>query len=433
MQLLLTYSGTVLGDIGLNPFVHAIAEKLASLPVKLCLVMPDGMQLGDLSAPLKLHAKEKKVLMDLAAGDVGFIAADFVEGRCDIEGSMREVMAAAIALLPNNPALDAKASWFGHIIDRFISAARHSIERDAKQIQFHYDLSDEFYQLWLDPRRVYSCAYYRAPHLTLAQAQEAKLDLICRKLKLRPGERYLDVGSGWGALLLWAAENYGVDATGITLSKNQYAYVNKLIERKGLSGRVRVHLLDYRELNPAQPFDKISSVGMFEHVGRANMTRYFAQLKALLRPGGLILNHGITAATPDNPMIGHGMGDFIERYIFPGGELCHIGHVLAHMTDGGIEPLDVENLRPHYARTLWAWSDSLEQQLDAAAIVLPGERGQRGIKAYRIYLAGCALAFEQGWVSLHQIVGQHLATGRSDELDMPRDQAYPWRRDYIYS
>ena len=149
--------------------------------------MPDGTQLGDRSAPIRLHAKEKKVLMDLAAGDIGYIAADYVEGRCDIEGSMRDVMAAAVALLPNNPALDAKASWFGHLIDRFISAARHSIDRDAKQIQFHYDLSDEFYQLWLDPRRVYSCAYYRDPDLTLAQAQEAKLDLICRKLKLKPG------------------------------------------------------------------------------------------------------------------------------------------------------------------------------------------------------------------------------------------------------
>jgi len=417
----------------LNPLAHTIGEKLASLPVKLCLVMPDGTQLGDRSAPIRLHAKEKKVLMDLAAGDIGYIAADYVEGRCDIEGSMRDVMAAAVALLPNNPALDAKASWFGHLIDRFISAARHSIDRDAKQIQFHYDLSDEFYQLWLDPRRVYSCAYYRDPDLTLAQAQEAKLDLICRKLKLKPGERYLDVGSGWGGLLLWAAENYGVEATGITLSRNQHAYVNKLIEQKGLSGRVRVDLLDYRELDPSQPFDKISSVGMFEHVGRANLTRYFAHMQALLKPGGLILNHGITAATPDNPMIGNGMGDFIERYIFPGGELCHIGHVLTHMTNGGIEAVDVENLRPHYARTLWAWSDSLEEQLDAAALVLPGERGQRAIKAYRVYLAGCALAFEQGWVSLHQIVGQHLATGRSDELDMPSDQAYPWRRDYIYS
>ena len=417
----------------MNPLAHTIGEKLASLPVKLCLVMPDGTQLGDRSAPIRLHAKEKKVLMDLAAGDIGYIAADYVEGRCDIEGSMRDVMAAAVALLPNNPALDAKASWFGHLIDRFISAARHSIDRDAKQIQFHYDLSDEFYQLWLDPRRVYSCAYYRDPDLTLAQAQEAKLDLIFRKLKLKPGERYLDVGSGWGGLLLWAAENYGVEATGITLSRNQHAYVNKLIEQKGLSGRVRVDLLDYRELDPSQPFDKISSVGMFEHVGRANLTRYFAHMQALLKPGGLILNHGITAATPDNPMIGNGMGDFIERYIFPGGELCHIGQVLTHMTNGGIEALDVENLRPHYARTLWAWSDSLEAQLDAAALVLPGERGQRAIKAYRVYLAGCALAFEQGWVSLHQIVGQHLATGRSDELDMPSDQAYPWRRDYIYS
>ena len=422
----------VLEDISLNPFAHVIGEKLASLPVKLCLVLPDGTQLGDAQAPIKLHAKDKKVLLDLAAGDVGHIAADFVEGRCEIDGSMRDIMAAAIALLPKNPVLEGRSSWLGRILDGFKSAARHSLERDAQQIEFHYDLSDDFYRLWLDPRRVYSCAFYQEPDLTLAQAQEAKLDLICRKLKLAPGERYLDVGSGWGGLLLWAAEHYGVVATGITLSKNQCTYVNNLIAEKGLGGRVQVQLLDYRQLNPDHLFDKISSVGMFEHVGRANLTGYFSKLQSLLRPGGLVLNHGIPAATPDNPLIGNGIGDFIERYIFPGGELCHISQVLAHMTDGGIEAVDIENLRPHYARTLWAWSDSLEQQLAAAAAVLPGEQGRRAIRAYRFYLAGCALAFEQGWVSLHQILGQHLATGRADELDKPDDQAYPWRRDYIF-
>src|SRR5690606_24195911 len=158
------------------------------------------------------------------------------------------------------------------------------------------------------------------------------------------GERFLDVGAGWGGLLLWAAENYGVDATGITLSKNQHAYVNGLIEKKGLGGRVRMELLDYRKLDESQPFDKIASVGMFEHVGRAQLTGYFAKLHRLVRPGGLVMNHGITAGGVDNSQLGAGMGEFIEKYIFPGGELTHVSHVLRHMTEGGLEDLDVENL-----------------------------------------------------------------------------------------
>src|SRR6185312_8997509 len=183
----------------------------------------------------------------------------------------------------------------------------HSLGKDAEQIEFHYDVSDDFYALWLDARRVYSCAYFRTPDLTLAQAQEAKLDHICRKLMLQPGERYLDIGSGWGGLLLWAAEHYGVDATGITLSRNQHAHVQRLIEEKGLQGRVRVELLDYRQLPDTQPFDKISSVGMFEHVGAANMPTYFRKIHTLLKPGGLVLNHGITSGELNYRQLGAGM------------------------------------------------------------------------------------------------------------------------------
>ena len=183
---------------------------------------------------------------------------------------------------------------------------------------------------------------------------------------LKPGERYLDIGSGWGALLMWAAEHYGVDATGITLSKNQHAHVQRLIEEKGLQGRVRVELRDYRQLDAGQPFDKISSVGMFEHVGSANMATYFRKLHALLAPGGLVMNHGITSGQLDYQQLGAGMGDFIEKYIFPGGELLHVTHVLRETAAAGLEMVDTENLRPHYARTLWAWSDTLEARLDEA-------------------------------------------------------------------
>jgi cyclopropane-fatty-acyl-phospholipid synthase len=335
--------------------------------------------------------------------------------------------------LPSSPVTAARQSNLVAMISRLISVWRHSVERDAKHIEFHYDLSDDFYALWLDPHRAYSCAYYREPNLTLKAAQEAKFDHICTKLRLNAGERFLDIGAGWGGLLVWATEHYGVDATGITLSRNQHAYVSQLIEDKGLSHRCRIKLVDYRHIGLAELFDKIASVGMFEHVGRANLTLYFDHVRQLLKPGGLILNHGITAGGVDNPQLGHGMGDFIEKYIFPGGELVHIGHVMTHMAQGGLEALDVENLRPHYARTLWAWSDALEARLDEAKSILNNEVGQRALRAYRLYLAGCAVGFEHGWMSLYQIVGQHNPqSGRPDELDYPTALAYPWRRDYMY-
>lgn len=416
----------------MNPLLSAIEKKLAALPTPVSLILQDGTRLGSPNAGVTFTVSDTKVLAHLATGDIGNIGEDYVEGRCEIRGTMRDLMAVAAALLPGSPIDTPRLGWFARLMDSVVSVWRHSIDRDAKQIEFHYDLSDDFYGLWLDPRRVYSCAYYRAPGDTLAQAQEAKLDHICRKLSLRAGERFLDIGAGWGGLLLWAAENYGVEATGITLSRNQHAYVNRLIEQRGLGGRVRMDLLDYRKLDTARPFDKIASVGMFEHVGRAQLQEYFSRLRTLLSPGGMIMNHGITAGGVFNPQLGNGMGDFIEKYIFPGGELTHIGNVMTNMAKGGLEALDVENLRPHYARTLWAWSDALESQLDAAAVVLNGEQGARALRAYRLYLAGCAMGFEHGWISLYQILGQHMPTGRPDELDLPDDLAYPWRRDYIY-
>jgi cyclopropane-fatty-acyl-phospholipid synthase len=382
---------------------------------------------------VRLTVKDKSTLAHLAAGQVGVLGEDYVEGKFDIDGSMRDLMRLAAAILPGSPIDAARVGRLTELIRRLVSVWRHSIERDARQIQFHYDLSDDFYALWLDPRRVYSCAYFREPGMTLAQAQEAKLDHICRKLRLREGERFLDVGAGWGGLLLWAAENYGVDATGITLSRNQHAHVNRLIEEKGLSGRVRMELLDYRKLDESRPYDKIASVGMFEHVGRAQLDGYFSKLRRLLRPGGLVMNHGITAGGVDNSELGAGMGEFIEKYIFPGGELTHISHVLEHLAAGGLEDLDIENIRPHYARTLWAWSDALEAQLPQARQVLSGEQGERSLRAYRMYLAGCAMGFEHGWIALHQVLAQPHVSGRSDELDHPADLAYPWRRDYIYA
>ncbi len=409
--------------------------RLPSLPHDIALQLPQGQQLGAADAPVKLSFSSWSSIARLKAGQVGALAEDYVEGKLQLEGAMRDVMQAVTRLLPGNPA-ESDTAWWRDLLQRAKSLSAHTPTRDAAHVQFHYDVSDAFYALWLDPRRVYSCAYYRDAGMSLAQAQEAKLDHICRKLMLQPGERFLDIGAGWGALLLWAAEHYGVDATGITLSKNQHAHVQALIQEKGLGQRVRMELRDYRELPEDQPFQKISSVGMFEHVGRANMDAYFSKIKRLLAPGGLVLNHGITAGGLENRQLGAGMGDFIEKYIFPGGELLHVSAVLEHLARSGLEMVDTENLRPHYARTLWDWSDALEATLDAAREVLAkdggAERAEKTLRAYRLYLAGSAMSFEQGWIALHQVLATH-PSGKACGTAMKGAQSvYPFKRDYIY-
>lgn len=419
----------------MEQLIRTAESQLARLDMPLALRLPGGRVLGPPRAGVTVEFSRWPGVALLLAGKIGKVAEAFVEDRVRIEGAMRDVMAVAARLLPGNP-VPRGAAWWTRALRRARSAVAHSLPRDASQVQFHYDVSDDFYALWLDPRRVYSCAYYAEPAMTLAQAQEAKLDHICRKLMLRPGERFLDIGSGWGALLMWAAEHYGVDATGITLSRNQHAHVTRLIEQKGLQDRVRVQLCDYRNLQPVPAFDKIASVGMIEHVGQARLGAYFGKIHQLLKPGGMVLNHGITATGPQAGQLGAGIGDFIEKYIFPGGELLHVSHLLRETAAAGLEMLDTENLRPHYARTLWAWSDALESQIDAARAALAANGNDRSaervLRAYRLYLAGSAMAFERGWISLHQMLSARPSTDAGHDKPRGAQSPYPFTRKYMY-
>lgn len=262
--------------------------------------------------------------------------------------------------------------------------------RAARNIRFHYDRSNEFYRLFLDPRMVYSCAYFRSPDTPLEDAQVAKLNHICRKLDLQPGERFLDVGCGWGALIGHAAAQYGAAATGCTLSHSQYTYA-----AAGVDGDTRVLECDYRDLGGR--YDKIASVGMFEHVGRRRAHDYFRKMADLLAPNGLFLNHAI--ARPQ------GVRDdaaslFVRRHIFPGGQLIHLWETIRAAEDCGFEVLDVENLRPHYALTCRRWGERLAANRDAALLLI----NEPAFRAWRIWLAASAVSFEEGFSSVYQVL-----------------------------
>lgn len=364
---------------------------------------------------------------DLSVGEA-FVRGDFeVEG--DLEAAVAMMAQAALSQSPREWIQVALRAWTlprtiaaGAVLPRArLSGRRHSIARDRTAVRHHYDVGNAFYALWLDRRLVYSCAYFPMGTEDIDAAQEAKLEHICRKLRLRPGERLLDIGCGWGGLVRYAAARYGVHAVGVTLSEPQARYAQEQIRADGLEGRAEARVVDYREVTD-EPFDKLVSVGMFEHVGRERLPEYFRQAWALLRPGGLFLNHGI-AARP-TAVIRHtrGLGPtFMQAHIFPDGELEPIADTLVAAEAVGFEVRDVENLREHYARTLRLWLRNLEAQSHRAVEVA----GESRFRTWRLFLAASAQGFAAGRTEVFQTL---LA-----RPDASGTVSLPWSRAYLYT
>ncbi len=380
---------------------------------------------GDSAFPCTVVIHHPSVLRQLVLRrDLVSLAESHLAGELEAEGDLEQVF--HLIDYAERLHLSGKEKWrifkLAFRLPRRRAAPAQAVPEEAgvrhnsrESIAHHYDVSNDFYRLWLDPEMVYSCAYFRDAGQSLADAQRDKLDYICRKLRLRPGQRLLDIGCGWGALICWAARHYGVKAHGITLSEQQYRHAVGRIEQEGLADRVTVELRDYRELEGAACYDRIVSVGMFEHIGVANFPLYFGIVKRLLRPGGLFLNHGISndRGWEDSPAT-----RFINRYIFPDGELTRVSRVQTAMEDAGFEILDVESLRRHYAMTLRHWVRALENH-QAEAVAMAGEETYR---LWRLYMAGSAYYFEQGTTNIYQI----LAAPAYQRLTLPL------RRDDLY-
>jgi len=293
----------------------------------------------------------------------------------------------------------------------------HTKQEDKASIEYHYDVSNDFYQLWLDPNMVYSCAYFEHGTEDLATAQRKKIDHILTKIRLQPGQTLLDIGCGWGGLVLRAAQKFGARCVGITLSKNQFDLATERVKAAGLADRIEIRLQDYRDVSGT--FDRITSVGMFEHVGKDNLPGYFGRMRNLLADDGFAMNHGITSPDPDSGAVPMDGSVFMDRYVFPKGELPHIGLVLKTLQMGGLEAFDVELLRRHYALTLRHWADNFETQGETIRAIV----GEKKYRIWRVYLAGCAHAFDTQKMSIYQVVCHRSGLPSS---------SLPWSRRYLY-
>ena len=416
-----------------DPYVKAVAAARAILksvlegyhsPVAVCLWNGETV-IGNTASPCRVIFRHPEPLRHLVLqrDPVLRLAEAYMAGEVDIEGDVEALFTLVEYMQEHMPSRSARlrAGWQAlHLLTgktaRIHRAGRAERHNSRASIARHYDVSNTFFHLWLDPEMVYSCAYFRDADQSLTGAQRDKLDYICRKLRLAPGQTLLDIGCGWGALVCWAARHYGVRAHGITLSEQQYDYAIKKIRSESLDQQVTIELQDYRKLPENAQYDRVVSVGMFEHVGIANFPIYFGTVKRVLKPGGLFLNHGITNDTGwENTIITR----FINDYVFPDGELARICEVITAMETAGFEILDVEGLRRHYALTLRRWMQALEKHREDAVKVVD----EATYRLWRLYMAGSAYFFEQGSSGVFQVLTGHAR----------QPLATPLRRNDLYA
>jgi cyclopropane-fatty-acyl-phospholipid synthase len=384
-----------------------------NLPLRVELWNGEQVDLSSEQPRVKIRVPSPGGLRYLLSPTLGNLGEAYVEGALEIEGRAADMIQIGNSL----------AEWTGQPprTSRMASALRmispHTREKDAEAIRYHYDVSNDFYSEFLDPAMVYSCAYFENGDEDLATAQTKKIDHILTKIGVQPGHTLLDIGCGWGALVLRAAQKFGARCVGVTLSQNQLELARERGAQAGLQDRIEIRLQDYRDV--AGTFDRITSVGMFEHVGIQHLPEYFAQINKLLAPGGVVMNHGITTTDVEHRASPYGTGEFIGRYVFPHGELAHLSTVIRTMQEGGLEVRDVENLRRHYARTCEMWAENFEN--NAARIRQLAD--PKTFRIWHVYLAGCAYAFAHDWISLYQIVGSKAG---QDPAQMP------WSRRYMY-
>jgi cyclopropane-fatty-acyl-phospholipid synthase len=383
----------------------------------------DGSAIGPEKGAGTIHVRSTDAIRRIlwAPGELG-VGRAYVAGDIEIEGDIIAMMESLHAVAPRDLRVGLRAvpaalgaAYRAGAIGRPLPAPpeeaglgglRHSQRRDARAVTHHYDVGNDFYELVLGPSMTYSCARFADPAMSLEQAQESKHELTCRKLGLQQGRplRLLDVGCGWGSMAMHAAANNGATVVGITLSEPQAAYARKRVAEAGLADRVEIRVQDYRDLR-GERFDAISSIGMFEHVGKARTTQYFQTLHGLLEPGGRLLNHAISeqGGSKLKPW------SFFGRYVFPDGELLDVGDVVLAMERAGFECRDVESLREHYARTLRSWVANLEANWEAALALV----GLARARIWRLYMAGSVIGFENGGIAVHQVLGVVPDAGRS--------------------
>lgn len=401
--------------IKLSAWTRGVREKF-NLPLRVELWNGDHIDLSPDKAPrVKIRVPSPGGLRYLLSPSLDRLGEAYVEGALEIEGRAADMIQVGNALAASTGKPARASNRVASAALRLVSP--HTREKDAQAIRYHYDVSNEFYSQFLDPAMVYSCAYFENGDEDLATAQVKKIDHILTKIGLQPGHTLLDIGCGWGALVIRAAQKFGAHCVGVTLSEKQFELARERVAQAGLQDRIEIRLQDYRDVSGR--FERITSVGMFEHVGVQHLADYFGRVNKLLAPGGVVMNHGITTSDIEQRSSPYGGGDFIDKYVFPHGELAHLSTVIRTMQEGGLEVRDVENLRRHYARTCALWAENFER--NAEHIRQTAE--PKTFRIWHVYLAGCAYAFAHDWISLYQIV-----CGKAGQ-----DPAQiPWSRRYMY-